>query len=877
MIPYLKKHIYIVSFTIIALFLLSCFSMLGIRPFGNKLLLLGDSYGQYVPFLSLFKEKTISDAGYISNFLYTWKVGLGANYLLLFFYYLASPFNIILLLVSKSGIVGAITIIIILKIALSGASFSYYLSKKESFKGKGYAVVALSVGYALSSFVCGYFWNIMWLDSLIMLPLVIMGLEKLLRGDKPFMYILTLCLTIYLNFYMAFMICIFLVIYAAFWRYDSVKDFRKKILTFGWSSLLAGGMTAVSLFVTYYGISKTETAGFVAPSFGFFGNIFYVFRNVFFLTKPVVTERYNGVANIYAGVALLVLFFIYLFSSRIKLSDKLRRLGMLFILVISMNEKVLNYIWHGFHEQFLIPNRFSFLYIFLVLCIGYEAIRSLQNEGEDDKKADVSKGILSLAGSGIAAILFTCICFFFVDLDSWISSTTIVMLNIVIIIVYSIIINIGFYRERLHKISVIVFSVLFIIEVLFNAFYDFSKNAFTRDEKALNSIRNYYENSQNQSDSDGTEFYREEVLNPTVTNESTLLGMNAASTFCSTIYGDSVLTMMDMGFTFLNNQFIYQGNTTFTDSILGVKKQYYAKNGQVYLIENTHAQSLGFAVNSDILSYKPKEEINPPANLNSMASLMLGEDVELMKDVNAGVIYDYDNCNIREGVESSNSVLIQPVTKSTASFIMEYDTEEKGLYYIYLAATDADNVTVLLDGQQYINGKITNGWLALPELDKGVTVDVVFETSVETSLVWYFSKYDSEKASEILSDLKEKNMNITEMGEGSLSADVTIEEGEVLFTTIPYDKGWKVYDGNERVDTVRALRGFTAIKLSPGQHSLRFEYIPEGLVPGLFVMVASWIVFIVLYRRSKGKSLEKPANSGDETEEVAEEMAEESE
>lgn len=868
-----KKHLSVTSFIIILLFLIVCFSLLGIKPFGNKLLLLGDSYGQYVPFLSLFKEKTLSDAGYISNFFYTWKVGLGANYLLLFFYYLASPFNIILLLVSKSGIVGAITIIIILKIALSAASFSYYLSKKESFDGKRFAIVVLSVGYALSGFVCGYFWNIMWLDSLIMFPLVMMGLEKLLNGNKPFMYIVTLCFTIYLNFYIAFMICIFLVIYVAFWRYDSVKDFRKKFITFGLSSFLAAGMTAVSLFVTYFGISKTETAGFSAPSFGFFGNIFYVFRNMFFLTKPVVTDRYNGVANIYSGIALLVLFFIYLFSSKIRISEKLRRLGMLFVLVISMNEKVLNYIWHGLHEQFLIPNRFSFVYIFLVLCIGYDALGSLYSKDENEKKATESSSIISLAGAGIAAILFICVCFFFVDLDSWISSTTVVMLNIVVVIVYSIVITIGGYRKRLRNGALIVFSVLFILEVLSNAFYDFSKNAFVKNETALNTIRKYYDDSQSQSDSDKTEFYREEVLNPTVTNESTLLGMNAASTFCSTIYGDSVLTMMDMGFTFLNNQFIYQGYTTFTDSILGVKNQYYTKEGQVYLIENKNAQSLGFTVNNDILSYKPEEEINPPSNLNRMASLMLGEDIILMKDVNAGVIYDYENCNIREGVDSSNSILIQPIGSENADFIMEYDTEEKGFYYIYLAATDADKVTVLLDGKQYIEGKVTNGWLALPELNKGVTVDVVFETSVETSLLWYFSRYDSGKATEILEKLQEKNMNITEINEGTLSADVEVGENEVLFTTIPYDKGWKVYDGSKRVDTVHALRGFTAIKLSPGHHSLRFEYIPEGLVPGLLIMIASWIVFIVFYRRSKGKLVKNLSEHGDEVVEETEEVA----
>ncbi|MBO5609514.1 MAG: YfhO family protein [Eubacterium sp.] len=852
----IKKYPGSISFLIVALFLTVSFAVIGVKPFGNRLILLGDSYNQYLPFFGLYKDKALSGSNVLNDLFYTWKVGLGANYLLLFLYYLASPFNIILLLISKSSIESAFTFIIILKIAFSAASFSYYLSQRTSGWCKNAVIVALSVGYSLSGFVCGYFWNIMWLDSLIMFPIVLVGLERLLRDNKPFMYIWTLSLTMYLNFYMAFMICIFLGIYVLFWKYNSLKEFWEKFITFAAGSVLAAGMTALSLFVTYFGISSTSTADFPRPAFGFFGNVFSMFKNAFFLTKPVVTERYNGAANIYAGSALFLLCFLYFLSSKITRRDKLRHLGILFILVISMNERVLNYIWHGFHEQFLIPNRFSFILIFLVLSMAFDVISTFNDKesGFDENRDRFVRLVLA----EILTILFMCICFFMVDLDSKINSTTVIFINIILSFVYSAVIQSGAIKKKISKISVIIFSVLFIAEIFANSFYIFNESSFTKDEADLNAMINYFED---RDDQHSAQFYREEILNPSITNENSFLGLNSASTFCSTIYGDSVFVMMDMGFSYLNNEFIYQGYTPFTSSILGVKNHYFTYENQVHQEENTNALSLGFAVNSDILSYKPKEEINPPANLNSMASLMLGEDVELMKDVNAGVIYDYDNCNIREGVESSNSVLIQPVTKSTASFIMEYDTEEKGLYYIYLAATDADNVTVLLDGQQYINGKITNGWLALPELEKGVTVDVVFETSVETSLVWYFSRYDSEKAEEILDELKEKNMNITEMGEGSLSADVTVEEGEVLFTTIPYDKGWKVYDGNERVETVRALRGFTAIKLSPGQHSLRFEYIPEGLVTGLLVMIASWIVFIVLYRRSKGKSKGESAES----------------
>lgn len=42
--------------------------------------------------------------------------------------------------------------------------------------------------------------------------------------------------------------------------------------------------------------------------------------------------------------------------------------------MMSFNNILLNYIWHGFHDQYGIPNRFSFLFIFVLLTMGYEAV-----------------------------------------------------------------------------------------------------------------------------------------------------------------------------------------------------------------------------------------------------------------------------------------------------------------------------------------------------------------------------------------------------------------------------------------------------------------------------------------------------------------------
>ena len=57
---------------------------------------------------------------------------------------------------------------------------------------------------------------------------------------------------------------------------------------------------------------------------------------------------------------------------KISLEKKIKYLLLLVLFVISFNNQLLNYIWHGFHNQYGIPNRFAFLYVFVLILMAYE-------------------------------------------------------------------------------------------------------------------------------------------------------------------------------------------------------------------------------------------------------------------------------------------------------------------------------------------------------------------------------------------------------------------------------------------------------------------------------------------------------------------------
>ncbi len=101
---------------------------------------------------------------------------------------------------------------------------------------------------------------------------------------------------------------------------------------------------------------------------------------MFYLTKPIKNQQFDGGLNVYCGTICFVLIFVYLLNRKIKLWDKVKHVILLVIIFASFNNQLLNYIWHGLHDQYGIPNRFSFLFIFLLLAMCCEVLMKLTRE-----------------------------------------------------------------------------------------------------------------------------------------------------------------------------------------------------------------------------------------------------------------------------------------------------------------------------------------------------------------------------------------------------------------------------------------------------------------------------------------------------------------
>ena len=148
------------------------------HPFGEKSILIMDMSDQYVDFFAGLRDIFTGEG----SIFYSWSKAMGGSYIGVFSYYVSSPLSVITLFFPRNMMPTALMILNILKLGLAGLSMCLYL--RYTFGKRDFFTVVFSVLYATMSYAVTYSLSVMWLDGLIWLPMVLMGLERLIRTDR---------------------------------------------------------------------------------------------------------------------------------------------------------------------------------------------------------------------------------------------------------------------------------------------------------------------------------------------------------------------------------------------------------------------------------------------------------------------------------------------------------------------------------------------------------------------------------------------------------------------------------------------------------------------------------------------------------------------
>ena len=861
----------IVATIITGLFMVLIMKTLEVRPFGDKSFTMVDSIHQYVPFFSEFRNKMIDG----DSLFYTWDVGLGQNFMSLFRYYMACPLNFLVVYFTKEGILTYMSVAIAAKITLCAGTFAIYLSRSRVI-GKTFnnaLVVALSVAYALSNYMISYFWNIMWLECIMMFPLIMLGFERIIKEKDPRLYVLALFYSMFCNYYISFIICIFLVVWFLAADHAGIKDFLKNGVIFALASLLAAGMAAVSLITAYIAIMKTATAGAEFPKFEWYQNIFELLKMQVFLTRPFTMDTFDGNANLYAGTLLYVMLPIYLLAGNIKPSEKIKKLIVVLLLLISMNQKQLNFIWHGFHDQFGIPNRFSFIYIFIMLSLCYTGFTKIKRVG-----------IFEIGVGVVLSIAMLLITYKVTGFSGVVSDGKMLLLSVLLVVIYGVILVFRSTDFIPPAASTFIIAMILIIEIVSNAALGLTKNGaadgayYTEYSVEMSGTTAAVEKA---AEAAGHVFYRQDVVTPRMLNENTYEGLKSVGTFCSTVRGDMVDTMARLGLYTGANEYLYKGATLPLNDLLGVRYIYVRDNDyfpakddyiQLYdgattdVYENINAMDGVYAVSEDIETWQ-NSSYDTAANLNDYSE-RITKSGSLFKAVHPNLVVDGDGCTPSFNQNSPEIVSYSAESGRDSIHIrIRFFVEEAGRYYINVRANYMDELSYTLNDNLMTDGRNQTQMFDLGELKVGdvVALECKFNSSYakDGTVSVYTSILDRDALARFRGSLMTSGMNIESVDGKSMKGDIFVDDGEMLFATFPYDEGWTVYVDGQKANTVKLAGGFLGVKCEPGDHKVVFSYTPEGLKEGIIISGVSFVLYIVgftiisVMRGKKKKNMEE--------------------
>ena len=234
-----NKTYMLASFFIPLLLMAIIYLTIGIFPGSSRSVLASDAFSQFSNFHASFRNVLLGK----QSIFYTWHASLGLNYLALISYYVGGFFTPLLLFFPNQWMPDALYFLTLLKIGSAGLAFWFYA--KHTFKLNQWHHVTLAICYALMSFVTAHSELIMWLDAFVYLPLIIWGINRLLDEGKPKLLFVSYFMLFFSSFYMGFMIGIFSVLYFIACLLSQWHMYKKRIIPYGITSLLAGGASMI--------------------------------------------------------------------------------------------------------------------------------------------------------------------------------------------------------------------------------------------------------------------------------------------------------------------------------------------------------------------------------------------------------------------------------------------------------------------------------------------------------------------------------------------------------------------------------------------------------------------------------------------------------
>lgn len=795
----------------------------GVYPFGDNCILHIDMYHQYCPFFTEFLNKLQSGG----SLQYSWNLGLGSDFVSLYAYYLASPLNFLILLCPKSHVIEFMTLLIILKISASGLTFFLYIRHHYKLVGKDgrmhknqvIPAIVFSTAYALSGFVAAYSWDIMWMDCIALFPLIMIGLERLVQEKKAGLYYITLALCIFCNYYISIMICIFLVFAFVLLFFSQKKGKGGAVLRFGWYSLLAGASSAILFLpeIAVLSVSGSAEGGFPKTAEFYFNILAELGRGA------AVTSVYTGNdhwPNLYAGAFSLFLVWIYVLNRRISWKEKVPRIAMLAFFLVSFAENQLDYIWHGMHFPQALPGRQSFLYSFVLLSMGFAAVRKRKGTK-----------IWHIAVAAIVSMMLLL-------LSGWYGDETVtepvsLVITALFICVYAVTFVLTKITGKKKRLAFAQFAVFVAVaELAINmaatGFGTTSRVAYTEKQT---DYENLLKTAKEDNEETGSGFYRVEDTERKTKNDDSLYGYASATIFSSLMNLDVSHLFQSLFMEGGKNFYCYNGATPLSSSLFSVKymlsdsaleespyRTLIGGSGSSFLYRNNYSLPLGFVMDEQAIANWTSSTADRMASLNSLTSA-LGAEGQML----------YPATCVTDANAGDTTI----------------DIAEDGYYYADYVSCTSDTLTVnRSDGWTKQYSKTSHRYLIeLGECKAGDEIHIL--NSNMESIEFQVYQLNEKVVQQAFDTLNAQTMQLTDMTDRKIEGKIQVQNAGRLILSVPADEGWTLYVDGKETEIEPLADALVGVHLEKGSYTIKLCYTTPGLKVGAGISLGAVILFLI--------------------------------
>lgn len=843
-------------------------------PFGSITVMRMDLYHQYGPLFAELYDRIVEH----KSLLYSWNTGGGSSFLGNYLNYLSSPLSFLIFLFDKEDISYAITFIVAFKCILSATSFSYYL--KKSFNKDNYFLSVFGILYAFSAYFLAYYWNVMWLDAMIMLPLIALGIEKIFKTGDIKLYTASLVILFFANYYMGYMCCIFAVLYffvcfintysndgklnenAVYKKKYSTKALMNNVfinrgVKFAFASIIAALICAITLVPVFMILKNSSaTSGTFPQTFKSYFDLLDLITSHFALLETTIRSSGDNVLpNIYTGILTFILLPLFLVNNKIKLKEKATYVVLIIFFVFCFNNNCAEYIWHAFHFPNDLPYRYSYMYSFIIAVMGYKTILYFKGIKVKD-----------IAYTGLAIISFVIVCQKF--LTNKMTNSTIYA-TIIFVALWC-----GFLfllkNKNAQKKTVSFVLVTFILcETIISSIVGLPLN---QDNKNYKENYKTYTDAINYIDNKDSGFYRTELCYLNTRMDPAYYGYNGISVFSSMAYESYSQLQSSLGmqsnkvnsYTYntqtpvynmmFNIKYLIQTDVSLAPSSNLYKKIYTTSDKKSNVYESKYNLPIAYCVNSKIDDWVT-DEGNPFEIQSDFVKLATGYS-NLFKPVEYNST-DFDAVSGDDVTENGTYWL----EKSNSS--SNYGTETVSLsptidgnLYLYVKSSDLKTITVNSEKVSDITQSMEDAYiLDLGYHNKGdevlVSLDASKMESESTSFDFYCYTADDTVVKNMYNSLAGNSLNVESYSDTTIKGTVKAKENCYLYSSIPYDDGWSVYVDGKKAETFEIGGTLLAVELTPGQHKIEYKYFPVGFLYGIIISAVTVFGLCVFYIYNK--------------------------